>query len=101
MTINNHWGYTASDENQNSTRTLLNKLARSAALGGNYLLNDGPTTQGEIQPVNVHRLREIGQCRHHLSRYHACFRAACGVGHAKTFRSQRPSVGESAAGGTV
>ncbi len=33
---------------------------RSAALGGNYLLNVGPTPLGEILPVHAQRLREMG-----------------------------------------
>jgi alpha-L-fucosidase len=61
MTINDHWGYSADDHNHKSTRTLIHKLVRSAAFGGNYLLNVGPTPQGEILPVHAQRLREIGQ----------------------------------------
>lgn len=61
MTINDHWGYHSGDDNHKSTRTLLNKLVRSAALGGNYLLNVGPTALGEILPVHAQRLREVGQ----------------------------------------
>jgi alpha-L-fucosidase len=61
MTINDHWGYHAGDDNHKSTRTLIHKLVRSAAFGGNYLLNVGPTPQGEILPVHAQRLREMGQ----------------------------------------
>jgi alpha-L-fucosidase len=60
MTINDHWGYHADDDNHKSTRTLIHKLVRSAAFGGNYLLNVGPTPQGEILPVHARRLREMG-----------------------------------------
>lgn len=60
MTINDHWGVHNGDDNHKSTRTLLNKLVRSAALGGNYLLNVGPTALGEILPVHAQRLREVG-----------------------------------------
>jgi alpha-L-fucosidase len=60
MTINDHWGVHNGDDNHKSTRTLLNKLVRSAALGGNYLLNVGPTALGEILPVHAQRLREMG-----------------------------------------
>lgn len=60
MTINDHWGYSADDENNKSTCTLIHKLVRSAAYGGNYLLNVGPTPQGEILPVHAQRLREVG-----------------------------------------
>ncbi len=61
MTINDHWGYHSGDDNHKSTRTLLNKLVRSASLGGNYLLNVGPTALGEILPVHAQRLRGMGQ----------------------------------------
>ena len=61
MTINDHWGYHADDDNHKSTRTLIHKLVRSAACGGNYLLNVGPTAEGEILPVHVQRLRAMGR----------------------------------------
>jgi alpha-L-fucosidase len=60
MTINDHWGVRAGDHNHKSTRTLLHKLVRSAGVGANYLLNVGPTAEGEILPVHAERLREVG-----------------------------------------
>jgi alpha-L-fucosidase len=35
-------------------------LARSASVGGNYLLNIGPTPEGEILEVHARRLRQVG-----------------------------------------
>jgi alpha-L-fucosidase len=61
MTINDHWGYCATDRNTKSTRRLIHLLARSASVGGNYLLNVGPTAEGEILPVQVARLRRVGE----------------------------------------
>jgi alpha-L-fucosidase len=60
MTINDNWGIHFEDENHKSTRKLLHNLVKSASLGGNYLLNVGPTAEGEILPVQAGRLREMG-----------------------------------------
>ena len=61
MTINDHWGYSASDHNTKSTRRLVHLLTRSASVGANYLLNVGPTALGEIMPIHAKRLRAVGQ----------------------------------------
>lgn len=61
MTINDHWGYCEADQNHKTARHLIHLLARSASVGGNYLLNVGPTALGEILPTHVSRLREMGQ----------------------------------------
>lgn len=60
MTINDNWGIYNDDHNHKSTRHLIRTLVRSASLGGNYLLNVGPSAAGEILPVHVQRLRGIG-----------------------------------------
>jgi len=60
MTINYNWGIHNDDHNHKSTRHLIRTLVRSASLGGNYLLNVGPSAAGEILPVHVQRLRGIG-----------------------------------------
>lgn len=61
MTINDHWGYSADDNNTKSTRHLVHLLVRSASAGGNYLLNVGPTALGEIVPTHAERLRGVGK----------------------------------------
>jgi len=61
MTINDHWGYQADDQNHKSSRHLIHLLVRSASGGGNYLLNVGPTPDGEILPVHADRLRAVGR----------------------------------------
>jgi alpha-L-fucosidase len=48
------------DHNHKSARHLVHVLARSASLGGNYLLNVGPTAEGIILPIHAERLREVG-----------------------------------------
>lgn len=60
MTINDHWGYHQQDHNHKTTRNLIHKLVRSASVGANYLLNVGPTAEGEILPVHAMRLRQMG-----------------------------------------
>jgi alpha-L-fucosidase len=61
MTINNTWGYKTDDTNFKSTHTLLHNLIDIASKGGNYLLNVGPTSLGEIPPPEADRLKQIGQ----------------------------------------
>ncbi len=60
MTINDNWGVNSGDDNHKSTRRLLHNLIKSASINGNYLLNVGPTALGEILPVHVNRLHEMG-----------------------------------------
>jgi alpha-L-fucosidase len=60
MTINDNWGIHFKDKNHKSTRQLVHNLVKSASMGGNYLLNIGPTAQGTIIPEHARRLREMG-----------------------------------------
>lgn len=60
MTINDNWGVNTADDNHKSTRRLLHNLLKSAGINTNYLLNVGPTALGEILPVHVQRLHELG-----------------------------------------
>lgn len=64
MTINDNWGFHAGDDNHKSTRRLLHNLIRSASINANYLLNVGPTADGEIIPVHRQRLSEMGAWLH-------------------------------------
>ena len=43
-----HWGFKSDDTNWKSTETLVRNLVDIASKGGNYLLNVGPTAEGEI-----------------------------------------------------
>lgn len=61
MTLNNHWGYNAYDKNWKSSADLIRKLADICAKGGNFLLNVGPTAEGEFPSACVERLQEVGQ----------------------------------------
>ena len=60
MTINDHWGWNREDRNTKSARRMVHVLARSASVGGNFLLNVGPTPDGEIPPLHQERLRAVG-----------------------------------------
>lgn len=60
MTINDNWGIHFQDENHKSIRQLIHNLVKSASVGGNYLLNVGPTARGTIIPEHARRLREMG-----------------------------------------
>jgi alpha-L-fucosidase len=60
MTINDSWGVNFEDDNHKSTHRLVHNLIRSASMNANYLLNVGPTALGEILPVHIQRLRQVG-----------------------------------------
>ncbi|HAZ65906.1 MAG TPA: hypothetical protein DCY41_04015 [Opitutae bacterium] len=61
MTMNDTWGYVAVDQNWKSATKLIQNLADCASKGGNYLLNVGPTGEGEIPAESLVRLAEIGK----------------------------------------
>ena len=61
MTMNGHWGYNSHDHDFKTTADLIHKLADIASKGGNFLLNVGPTSEGEIPSESLRRLREIGK----------------------------------------
>jgi alpha-L-fucosidase len=61
MTMNDTWGYKSYDQHWKSTEMLIHNLVDIASKGGNYLLNVGPTSQGEIPAPSVERLEQIGR----------------------------------------
>jgi alpha-L-fucosidase len=60
MTMNDTWGFKSYDDNWKPTETLIRNLVDIASKGGNYLLNVGPTAQGEIPAPSIERLKEVG-----------------------------------------
>ncbi|MFN0135921.1 MAG: alpha-L-fucosidase [Phycisphaerae bacterium] len=60
MTMNDHWGYNAADNNWKSPADLIRKLCTVAGRGGNFLLNVGPTAAGEFPPQALERFKAIG-----------------------------------------
>ena len=61
MTMNGTWGYKSYDHNYKSPKTLIQNLVDIASKGGNFLLNVGPTAEGEFPPESVAILGEIGK----------------------------------------
>jgi alpha-L-fucosidase len=60
-TMNDTWGFKKNDQNWKPVSVLIQQLVRVASKGGNYLLNVGPTAEGEIPQPSVERLAEIGK----------------------------------------
>ncbi|HUO11031.1 MAG TPA: alpha-L-fucosidase [Phycisphaerae bacterium] len=59
-TLNDTWGYKAHDHNWKKPEDLVFKLTDIVSKGGNYLLNVGPTAEGEIPPESQQILHEVG-----------------------------------------
>ncbi len=61
MTMNDTWGFKSYDENWKSSEELILKLSEIVSKGGNFLLNVGPTAQGEIPQPSIDRLKKVGE----------------------------------------
>jgi alpha-L-fucosidase len=61
MTMNRNWGFNRADRDFKSTETLVRNLVDIASKGGNFLLNVGPTAEGEFPAESVERLQQIGE----------------------------------------
>jgi alpha-L-fucosidase len=61
MTMNATWGYKRDDVNWKSSTLLIRDLIDVASKGGNFLLNVGPTGDGDIPDESVQRLLQIGK----------------------------------------
>lgn len=61
MTMNDTWGFKSKDENWKPNEKLIRNLIDIASKGGNFLLNVGPTAEGEIPAASIERLEAIGQ----------------------------------------
>jgi len=60
MTMNGTWGFRTSDNKWKSPEVLIEHLMDMASFGGNYLLNVGPTSLGEIPEPSIERLKIVG-----------------------------------------
>jgi alpha-L-fucosidase len=60
MTMNDTWGFKSYDNNWKSVETILRNLIDIVSKGGNYLLNVGPTREGEIPRESIERLEKVG-----------------------------------------
>lgn len=61
MTTNEHWFYEPHDEKWKSARTVVRNLVDIVSKGGNYLLNVGPTPEGNFPPAALHLLEDVGR----------------------------------------
>lgn len=61
ITMNNNWGYNASDSLFKPTPMLIHKLVECVSKGGNMLLNIGPDANGNVPEQSKRTLKEIGQ----------------------------------------
>lgn len=60
MTMNDSWGFKKGDENWKSAETLIFNIIDIASKGGNYLLNVGPDSKGNIPDASIERLTKVG-----------------------------------------
>ena len=60
MTMANQWSYKP-DDKYKSTRQLIHLLVNIVAKGGNFLVNVGPSADGELPEPALERMKEIGQ----------------------------------------
>lgn len=61
VTLNNNWGFHATDEEWKSPRSVIRKLVECVAKNGNLLLNVGPDGDGVIPAGSVTVLTEVGR----------------------------------------
>jgi alpha-L-fucosidase len=61
MTMNGTWGYKSYDHKWKTPETLIHNLIDIASKGGNYLLNVGPTAEGEFPQESITILKKIGE----------------------------------------
>ena len=60
MTMGRSWSYNP-DDRYKSTHQIIHLLVYIVAKGGNYLLNVGPSPEGELPPEAIKRMKEIGE----------------------------------------
>ncbi|MFD2328674.1 alpha-L-fucosidase [Cohnella sp. GCM10020058] len=60
VTLNNNWGYVASDNNYKSPTIVIRKLVECVSKNGNLLLNVGPDARGRIPKQSLDILAEVG-----------------------------------------
>jgi alpha-L-fucosidase len=60
QTLNHTWGFNKSDTLWKSPETVIQRLVEIVSRGGNYLLNIGPTGEGEIPKATVDIFNKVG-----------------------------------------
>lgn len=61
LTLNRHWGYDKNDHQWKSPEMVVRCLVDVASKGGNFLINIGPTGEGEIPAPSIERLHSLGE----------------------------------------
>lgn len=61
ITLNNNWGYNASDKDYKSPEQVIRALVECVSKNGNLLLNVGPDAKGEIPDESLRILGEVGR----------------------------------------
>ena len=61
MTMNDTWGFKASDHHWKDAREMIRMLCDIASKGGNFLLNVGPKGDGTIPQESIDRLKRMGE----------------------------------------
>ncbi|TWU50602.1 Alpha-L-fucosidase [Rubripirellula tenax] len=61
MTLNGSWGYNASDSGWKTPTEVVKMLSQVVSKGGSFLLNFGPTPEGELQPEGVEVVKQVGE----------------------------------------
>ncbi len=64
MTMNNHWGYCANDDEWKDSQQVVRGLVECVSKNGNMLMNVGPTAKGEIPMESQEILEEVGDWMH-------------------------------------
>ena len=59
--IGKSWGYVTNDTINRSTKELIHLLIKSVGLEANFLLNIGPTPEGEVRQAHRERLLAMGE----------------------------------------
>ncbi|MDR3303253.1 MAG: alpha-L-fucosidase [Treponema sp.] len=61
VTLNNHWGYCASDQHWKPADMVIRMLVECVSKNGNLLLNVGPDAKGRIPSASAAILEEVGR----------------------------------------
>ena len=61
ITLNNHWGYCATDNHWKSPEMVIRMLLECVSKNGNLLLNVGPDAKGRIPQKSVEILEDVGR----------------------------------------
>ncbi|MGZ9584664.1 alpha-L-fucosidase [Paenibacillus marinisediminis] len=64
ITLNQHWGYHAYDQQYKNPKTVIRGLVECVSKNGNLLLNVGPDAKGEIPLRSLEILDEVGKWMH-------------------------------------